>query len=86
MCRQTLNADRLAILAALRGLGYEVGSGVMIGIPGQTYDDLADDIELFGRLELDMIGVGPYLRAPGHAAGRWPPVAGSACRRASAGR
>ena len=30
-------------------LGYEVGSGVMIGIPGQTYDDLADDIELFGR-------------------------------------
>ena len=36
----------------------------MIGIPGQTYDDLADDIELFGRLNLDMIGVGPYLRHP----------------------
>ena len=56
--------DRLAILATLRRLGYEVGSGVMIGIPGQTYDDLADDIELFGRLSLDMIGVGPYLRHP----------------------
>ena len=55
----------LAILATLRRLGYEVGSGVMIGIPGQTYDDLADDIELFGRLDLDMIGVGPYLRHPG---------------------
>ena len=37
----------------------------MIGIPGQTYDDLADDIELFARLDLDMIGVGPYLRHPG---------------------
>ena len=36
----------------------------MIGIPGQSYDDLADDIELFGRLDLDMIGVGPYLRHP----------------------
>ena len=36
----------------------------MIGIPGQTYDDLADDIELFGRLDLDMIGVGPYLLHP----------------------
>ena len=36
----------------------------MIGIPGQTYDDLADDIELFARLNLDMIGVGPYLRHP----------------------
>ena len=61
--------------ATLRRLGYEVGSGVMIGIPGQTYDDLAHDIELFGRLDLDMIGVGPYLRAPRHAAGRpraWP--------------
>jgi biotin synthase len=56
--------DRLAILITLRRLGYEVGSGVMIGIPGQTYDDLANDIELFGRLDLDMIGVGPYLRHP----------------------
>jgi biotin synthase len=56
--------DRLTILATLRRLGYEVGSGVMIGIPGQTYDDLADDIELFARLDLDMIGVGPYLRHP----------------------
>ena len=60
----------LAILATLRRLGYEVGSGVMIGIPGQTYGDLADDIEWFGRLDLDMIGVGPYLPHPRHAAGR----------------
>ena len=45
-------------------LGYEVGSGVMIGIPGQTYDDLAGDIEMFRRLDLDMIGVGPYLMHP----------------------
>jgi biotin synthase len=56
--------DRLAILGTLGRLGYEVGSGVMIGIPGQTYDDLANDIELFARLNLDMIGVGPYLRHP----------------------
>jgi biotin synthase len=55
---------RMAILATLRRLGYEVGSGVMIGIPGQTYDDLADDVEWFGRLDLDMIGVGPYLAHP----------------------
>ncbi len=55
---------RMAALATLRRLGYEVGSGAMIGIPGQTYDDLADDIEWFARLNLDMIGVGPYLRHP----------------------
>ena len=65
-------------------LGYEVGSGVMIGIPGQTYDDLADDIELFARLDLDMIGVGPYLRHPDTPLGdreAWPDAAdGSKCR------
>lgn len=58
-------SDRVAILGTLRRLGYEVGSGVMIGIPGQTYGDLARDIELFARLDLDMIGVGPYLVHPG---------------------
>lgn len=57
-------SDRLALLAALRTMGYEVGSGVMIGLPSQTYDDLANDLELFHDLELDMIGVGPYLPHP----------------------
>jgi len=62
--------DRLAILGTLRELGYEVGSGVMIGIPGQTYDDLADDVERFASLDLDMIGVGPYLVHPETPLGR----------------
>ena len=55
---------RLAILRRLRELGYEIGSGVMIGIPGQTYDDLARDLELFRELDLDMIGVGPFIVHP----------------------
>jgi biotin synthase len=57
-------SDRITMLTMLRELGYEVGSGVMIGIPGQTYDDLAADIELFRTLDLDMIGVGPYIMHP----------------------
>jgi biotin synthase len=56
--------DRVAILRKLRRIGYEVGSGVMVGIPGQTYDDLANDLELFRELDLDMIGVGPFLPHP----------------------
>ena len=56
--------DRIAMLGRLRQLGYEVGSGVMIGIPGQSYEDLAADIALFRELDLDMIGVGPYLPHP----------------------
>jgi len=63
-------SDRVAILRTLRRLGYEVGSGVMIGLPGQTCEDLADDIELFRELDLDMIGVGPYILHPDTPLGR----------------
>lgn len=62
--RRGVRSDRFAILAALRALGYEVGSGVMVGIPGQTYDDLARDVEVFREIDLDMIGVGPYIPHP----------------------
>jgi len=65
-------SDRIAILRRLGELGYEVGSGVMIGIPGQTYDGLAEDIELFRTLDLDMVGVGPYLPHPNTPLGRNP--------------
>ena len=57
-------SDRFAILRRLRELGYEGGSGVMIGIPGQTYASLAQDIATFAELDLDMIGVGPWLPHP----------------------
>ena len=57
-------SDRLGQLGRLREMGYEVGSGVMIGIPGQSYEDLARDIQCFGELDLDMIGVGPFLPHP----------------------
>ena len=57
-------ADRLWLLSQLRGLGYEIGSGIMVGIPGQTYEIVARDIELFATLDLDMIGVGPYIAHP----------------------
>ena len=52
---------RLELLPMIRTIGYEVGSGVMIGLPGQTYSSLANDLLLFRQLDLDMIGVGPYI-------------------------
>ncbi|MCX7046576.1 MAG: radical SAM protein [Candidatus Sumerlaeota bacterium] len=57
-------SDRCAILRTLKSLGYEAGSGVMIGIPGQTYEDLVNDLLLFRELDLDMIGIGPYIPHP----------------------
>ncbi len=56
--------DRFAILAELRELGYEVGSGFLIGIPGQSYASLAQDLLRCRDLDLDMIGVGPWLAHP----------------------
>jgi biotin synthase len=70
------SCDRFAVLRSLRKLGYEVGSGVMIGIPGQTYEDLAADVETFAELGLDMIGVGPFIPHPSTPLGSLPAAAG----------
>ena len=56
--------DRIALLRRAAEFGYEVGSGIMVGLPGQTYDSLVDDLELFRTLDLDMIGIGPYIPPP----------------------
>ncbi|NOZ14033.1 MAG: [FeFe] hydrogenase H-cluster radical SAM maturase HydE [Acidobacteria bacterium] len=52
---------RVSCIAALRDIGYQVGTGVMIGLPGQTEEDLADDILFFREMDVDMIGMGPYI-------------------------
>lgn len=57
-------SDRVAMLRELQSLGYEIGSGVMVGIPGQTYADLVRDVETFRELDLDMIGIGPFIPHP----------------------
>lgn len=53
--------NRLKSLLYLKELGYETGTGVMIGLPGQTYEDLAKDILFFKIYDFDMLGVGPFL-------------------------
>lgn len=57
-------SDRIELLRTLQAIGYETGSGIMIGIPGQTMSSLAGDILLFRSLDLDMIGVGPFIPHP----------------------
>ena len=63
-------SDRIEFLRRLKRFGYEVGSGVMVGIPGQSYETLANDILLFRELDLEMVGVGPYLAHPDTPLGR----------------
>ena len=56
--------SRKGLLRILNELGYEVGSGVMVGLPGQSYDALVNDLFLFRDMGLDMIGAGPFLPHP----------------------
>lgn len=52
---------RFNCLKILKKIGYQTGTGVMIGFPGQTISDLADDIIFFREIDADMIGMGPYI-------------------------
>ncbi|MCX6271521.1 MAG: [FeFe] hydrogenase H-cluster radical SAM maturase HydE [Bacteroidetes bacterium] len=52
---------RLEALRMLKRLGYQVGTGVMIGLPFQTTADLADDLLFFKEMDIDMAGMGPYI-------------------------
>ncbi|HON54837.1 MAG TPA: [FeFe] hydrogenase H-cluster radical SAM maturase HydE [Bacteroidales bacterium] len=56
---------RIKALEDLKKLGYQVGSGVMIGLPFQTIDDLAQDLLFFKAIDIDMNGMGPYIEHEG---------------------
>jgi biotin synthase len=55
---------RIEILKELKDMGYEAGNGVMVGLPGQTLESLADDLLIFQELDLDMVASGPYIPHP----------------------
>lgn len=57
----SLLEDRINCLKELLRLGYQVGSGFMIGLPGQTLLDIANDILLLKKLDIHMAGIGPFI-------------------------
>ncbi len=54
-------SKRLKSLELIRKSGYQTGTGVMIGLPFQTIDDLAEDLMFFKSFDIDMVGMGPYI-------------------------
>lgn len=61
------NADfknRKQCLYNLKSLGFETGTGCLVGLEGQTIDSLADDILFFKELNADMVGIGPFIPHP----------------------
>ena len=53
--------NRLECLEALKRIGYQVGMGMMIGVKGQTIDDIVEDLQLIGRMQPQMVGIGPFM-------------------------
>lgn len=54
-------AHRKQCLWDLKAIGYQVGSGFMVGSPGQTLDTLVCDLRFLQSLQPDMIGIGPFI-------------------------
>lgn len=52
---------RIARIRWLKQLGFQVGSGIMVGLPGQSFESIARDILFFKELNLDMVGSGPFI-------------------------
>jgi biotin synthase len=55
---------RIQCLRSLKHLGFETGTGNMVGLPGQTLEILADDLLLMKILDADMLGIGPFISHP----------------------
>lgn len=56
--------NRVRCLRDLKKLGYETGTGCLVGLPEQTIESLADDILFFKEIGADMVGIGPFIAHP----------------------
>lgn len=52
---------RLECIAALKGLGFQTGTGIMVGSPWQTVDNIVEDLLYIQELHPEMIGIGPFI-------------------------
>jgi len=53
--------ERIECLNILKKVGYQTGTGVMVGLPFQTFEDLADDLLFMKKIDIDMCGMGPFI-------------------------
>ena len=56
--------NRHRCLVDLKALGYELGSGIMVGLPGQSIESIADDLLYLKEIGVDMAGIGPFIPHP----------------------
>jgi biotin synthase len=55
---------RIKLIKKLKEIGYQIGTGLMIGLPGQRIEDLAEDVLFYNKLGVNMAGMGPFICHP----------------------
>lgn len=63
---------RLKCLESLRSLGYQVGTGMMVGSPGQDLRCLLSDLRFIRQFRPEMVGIGPFIPHPATPLGHYP--------------
>lgn len=63
---------RIQCLRWLKEIGYETGSGIIVGLPGQSLESIAQDIAVMKELKLDMVGIGPFIPHPETPLAQYP--------------
>ena len=58
------HSNRFQCLRWLQGIGFETGSGSLIGLPHQSLDSIANDLLFFQESDFDMVGIGPFIPNP----------------------
>src|SRR5258707_5446013 len=71
--RHSSYEERIRCLRSLARLGYKVGTGAIIGLPGQPVESLADDLELARDLGAHMVSGSPFIPAPDTPLAGYPP-------------
>lgn len=56
--------NRIEAIKNLMNIGYQTGMGMMIGVPGQSIDDIIDDLQLIADIRPQMVGIGPFIPHP----------------------
>jgi len=62
-------SNRLKCIQHLQDVGYQTGTGILVGFPMQTLESIAADILFFQKMDIDMLGLGPYI--PCHNTPLW---------------
>jgi biotin synthase len=65
-------AERKQCLFDLRGIGYQVGAGFMVGTPFQTPENLLEDLRFLQELNPHMVGIGPFIPQAATPFGNYP--------------